>query len=93
LGSFQADQHGSGNCVFVAPVSVKFLSVIELQLIWQLRNQLEYNRKGKLREANVALRLRHVGDAPVFIAAPPNKSLDASGGSVFRILTGPAMLE
>ena len=25
--------------------------------------------------------------------APPNKSLDASGGSVFRIMTGPAMLE
>jgi hypothetical protein len=23
----------------------------------------------------------------------PNKSLDASGGSVFRIMTGPAMLE
>jgi hypothetical protein len=25
-------------------------------------------------------------------AAPSNKSLDASGGSVFRIVTGPAML-
>jgi hypothetical protein len=25
--------------------------------------------------------------------APPNKSLDASGGGVFRIMTGPAMLE
>ena len=24
---------------------------------------------------------------------PPNKSLDASGGGVFRIMTGPAMLE
>ncbi len=24
---------------------------------------------------------------------PSNKSLDASGGSVFRIITGPAMLE
>jgi hypothetical protein len=27
------------------------------------------------------------------ITARPNKSLDASGGSVFRIMTGPAMLE
>jgi len=26
-------------------------------------------------------------------AKAPNKSLDASGGSVFRIMTGPAMLE
>jgi len=26
-------------------------------------------------------------------ATTPNKSLDASGGSVFRIMTGPAMLE
>jgi hypothetical protein len=25
--------------------------------------------------------------------APSNKSLDASGGGVFRIITGPAMLE
>jgi hypothetical protein len=24
---------------------------------------------------------------------PPNKSLDASGGSVFRIMTGPAMVD
>ena len=29
----------------------------------------------------------------VIIHAPPNKSLDASGGGVFRIMTGPAMLE
>jgi len=28
-----------------------------------------------------------------FIVAPSNKSLDASGGSVFRIMTGPAMLD
>jgi len=27
------------------------------------------------------------------LALWPNKSLDASGGSVFRIITGPAMLE
>jgi hypothetical protein len=26
-------------------------------------------------------------------SSPPNKSLDASGGSVFRIMTGPAMLD
>jgi hypothetical protein len=26
-------------------------------------------------------------------AAMPNNSLDASGGSVFRIIVGPAMLE
>ena len=31
-------------------------------------------------------RLNYVGTAS-------NKSLDASGGSVFRIMTGPAMLE
>ena len=29
----------------------------------------------------------------VIINTPPNKSLDASGGSVFRIMTGPAMLD
>jgi hypothetical protein len=27
------------------------------------------------------------------LATPPNKSLDASGGSVFRIMIGPATLE
>jgi hypothetical protein len=27
------------------------------------------------------------------VTAPPNKSLDVSGGGVFRILTGPAMLD
>ena len=27
------------------------------------------------------------------VAAQPNKSLDASGGSVFRIIVGPAMLD
>jgi hypothetical protein len=28
-----------------------------------------------------------------FRHAAPNKSLDASGGSVFRIMTGPAMVD
>jgi hypothetical protein len=27
------------------------------------------------------------------VIAPPNKSLDASGGSVLRIITGPARVE
>jgi hypothetical protein len=27
------------------------------------------------------------------LGAMPNKSLDASGGGVFRIMTGPAMLD
>jgi hypothetical protein len=35
----------------------------------------------------------HTGDALVVDADAPNKSLDASGGSVFRIIIGPAMLE
>jgi len=29
----------------------------------------------------------------ISLTIAPNKSLDASGGSVFRIMTGPAMLE
>jgi len=32
-------------------------------------------------------------DYHFYLGATPNKSLDASGGSVFRIMTGPAMLE
>jgi hypothetical protein len=36
---------------------------------------------------------RHIRTVARFFLALPNKSLDASGWSVFRIVTGPAMLD
>jgi hypothetical protein len=42
----------------------------------------------------LGLKIDDIGDGYIRSArAQPNKSLDASGGSVFRIMTGPAMLE
>jgi len=35
----------------------------------------------------------HVSNGRNLLDGMPNKSLDASGGSVSRIMTGPAMLE
>ena len=43
--------------------------------------------KVRLRKPQLVLRPRHA------VAAPPNKSLDRSGGSVFRNLIGPAQVE
>jgi hypothetical protein len=39
----------------------------------------------------IVTRIRN--EESVFLDSEPNKSLDASGGSVFRIMTGPAMVD
>ena len=67
--AIDAAMHDSGNFVFVAAVPSQFCSTIELQLIWELRSQLEYNNQGKLRQPSTTLRLRHSGDAPLFVAS------------------------
>ena len=56
--------HNSGNLVFVAAVPKELCEAVENGLIWQGRQQLIYNRNGKIVSPSLRIELVHDGAAP-----------------------------
>jgi hypothetical protein len=65
--AIDAAMHGSGNLVFVAAVDKELCSIVEVELIWQGRTCLVYNKLGKILPPSERVQLSHQGTLPKWI--------------------------
>jgi hypothetical protein len=99
-GSLLSGKNSNHTCarnglVFRRPLVLEPSSLV----VWLALAHMAISAALNTNFGSVALKRRlqfldvYLGKAYDLATTTPNKSLDASGGSVFRIMTGPAMLE